>query len=196
MFLCLGVLLYVFAQQQGIAIPDRTDDLYSFLALNHFGIWAGIVFLLGITAAAYSSADSALTALTTSFCVDFMGGELTRKKRLLVHIMFSLIMFVVIIVFNIINDQSVVTAVFKVAGYTYGPLLGLFAFGMVCTRIVKDRWVPLICFLSPCVTYLISTYSEELLWGYRFGFELLIVNGLITILGLFLVSYTANKQPE
>jgi len=187
MFLCLGVLLYLFAQQNGIVIPDRSDDLYSFLALNHFGLLAGVMFLLGITAAAYSSADSALTALTTSFCVDFLGGEITRRKRLYVHLMFSVIMFVVIVVFNMINDQSVVTAVFKVAGYTYGPLLGLFTFGMVNSRSVKDRWVPLICFLSPFGTYLISTYSEDILWGYQFGFELLIVNGLLTFLGLTII---------
>lgn len=188
MFLCLGVLLYVFAEQHGITLPEKTDDLYSFLALNHFGLIAGVVFLLGITAAAYSSADSALTALTTSYCVDFIGGEVTQKKRLLVHLLFSVIMFVVIVVFNMVNNQSVVTAVFKVAGYTYGPLLGLFAFGLGTTRIVKDKWVPLICVLSPFVTYIINIYSEQLLLGYKFGFELLIVNGFITFLGLALVS--------
>ncbi|MDE5420406.1 sodium:solute symporter [Labilibaculum sp. DW002] len=188
MFLCLGVLLYVFAEQHGITLPQKTDDLYAFLALNHFGLVTGVVFLLGITAAAYSSADSALTALTTSFCVDFLKGEVTQKKRLGIHLMFSAIMFVVIVVFSMINDQSVVTAVFKVAGYTYGPLLGLFAFGLGSSRIVRDKWVPLICVLSPIITYMISTYSEQLLWGYRFGFELLIVNGLITFLGLVLIS--------
>ncbi|MBI9059133.1 MAG: sodium:solute symporter [Labilibaculum sp.] len=188
MFLCLGVLLYVFAEQHGITLPQKTDDLYAFLALNHFGLVTGVVFLLGITAAAYSSADSALTALTTSFCVDFLKGEVTQKKRLGIHLMFSAIMFVVIVVFSMINDQSVVTAVFKVAGYTYGPLLGLFAFGLGSSRIVRDKWVPLICVLSPIITYIISTYSEQLLWGYRFGFELLIVNGLITFLGLVLIS--------
>ena len=188
MFLCLGVLLYIFAEQHGIALPEKTDDLYAFLALNHFGLVTGVVFLLGITAAAYSSADSALTALTTSFCVDFLKGEVTQKKRLGIHLMFSAIMFVVIVVFSMINDQSVVTAVFKVAGYTYGPLLGLFAFGLGSSRIVKDKWVPLICVLSPIITYIISTYSEQILWGYKFGFELLIVNGLITFLGLVLIS--------
>lgn len=188
MFLCLGVLLYVFAEQHGIALPEKTDDLYSFLALNHFGIITGVVFLLGITAAAYSSADSALTALTTSYCIDFIGGEVTKTKRLIVHLMFSAIMFVVIVVFNMINNQSVVTSVFKVAGYTYGPLLGLFAFGLGSSRMVKDKWVPLICVSSPILTYIISAYSEQVLWGYRFGFELLIVNGLITFLGLALIS--------
>lgn len=194
LFLSLGVLLYTYAQQQGISLPEKTDDLYPFLALNHFGLLAGVVFLLGITAAAYSSADSALTALTTSFCVDFLGGEVTKSKRLRVHLMFSAIMFFVIVLFNMINDQSVVTSVFKVAGYTYGPLLGLFAFGMGNSRIVRDRWVPLICLLSPVLTYLINAYSQELLWGYRFGFELLILNGLLTFCGLFMVSKTASRS--
>lgn len=194
MFLCLGVLLYIFAEQHGIALPEKTDDLYAFLALNHFGLVTGVVFLLGITAAAYSSADSALTALTTSFCVDFLKGEVTQKKRLGIHLMFSAIMFVVIVVFSMINDQSVVTAVFKVAGYTYGPLLGLFAFGLGSSRIVKDKWVPLICVLSPIITYIISTYSEQILWGYKFGFELLIVNGLITFLGLVLISERKSME--
>lgn len=188
LFLSLGVLLYLFAEQNGIELPSRTDDAFAFLAINHFGLLTGIMFLLGITAAAYSSADSALTALTTSYCVDFLGGNISSRKRLYVHIMFSFIMFVVIVVFNMINDQSVVTAVFKVAGYTYGPLLGLFAFGMGSSRIVKDRWVPLVCIISPFVTYLISAYSQELLWGYQFGFELLILNGLLTFLGLVLIS--------
>ncbi|MPQ48803.1 sodium:solute symporter [Marinifilum sp. N1E240] len=194
LFLSLGVLLYVFAQQQGISLPTKSDDMYAFLALNHFGLLAGIVFLLGITAAAYSSADSALTALTTSFCVDFLGGDVTRRKRLLIHLMFSAIMFFVIVLFDILNNDSVVTAVFKVAGYTYGPLLGLFAFGMGSKRLVRDKWVPVVCVLSPVLTYLLNSYSVELLWGYRFGFELLIANGLITFAGLWIVSYSSNEK--
>ncbi|MGQ1911066.1 sodium:solute symporter [Marinifilum sp. RC60d5] len=192
LFLSLGVLLYVFAQQQGISLSGKSDEVYAFLALNHFGLLAGVVFLLGITAAAYSSADSALTALTTSFCVDFLGGDVTRKKRLLIHLIFSIIMFFVIVVFDIINNDSVVTAVFKVAGYTYGPLLGLFVFGMGNKRAVRDRWVPVVCLLSPILTYVLNMYSESLFWGYRFGFELLIANGLITFIGLWIISYRSK----
>lgn len=188
LFLSLGVLLYAFAQHKGIPVPQQTDDLYPMMALNHFGLIAGVLFLLGITAAAYSSADSALTALTTSFCVDFLGGDITRKRRFKVHIIFSIIIFIVVILFNLVNDQSVVTAVFKVAGYTYGPLLGLFAFGICTSRHVKDAWVPLICLLSPFGTYLVNIYSQELFLGYQFGFELLILNGLLTYLGIFVAS--------
>ncbi len=141
-FLCLGVMLYYFSGQQGIAIPERSDDLFPLLAIQHFGTLAGALFLLGILSAAYSSADSALTALTTSFCIDLLNvkpesanNKLTRLK---VHIGFTVLMFLVIILFRIINNDSVVTAVFRVAGYTYGPLLGLFAFGILMKRLVGN----------------------------------------------------------
>ena len=147
LFLALGILLYKFAFDQGIPVPESTDDLYPLLAFNHFGIAAGIVFLLGIVAAAFSSADSALTALTTSFCVDILDLpsrklESQKKTRLLVHIGFTIVMFFVIIIFNEINDSSVVNAVFKVAGFTYGPLLGLFTFGLLSKAKVRDKLVP------------------------------------------------------
>jgi Na+/proline symporter len=189
LFLALGVLLYKYAMDQGIAIPERTDDLYPLLALNHFGILAGVVFLLGITAAAFSSADSALTALTTSFCVDILDiqkKEKNQKKtRLLVHIGFTILMFLVIIVFNSLNDSSVVSAVFKVAGFTYGPLLGLFAYGLLCKNPVRDKWVPVVCILSPVISVILDFNSEAWLNGYQFGFEILLVNAAITMLGLF-----------
>lgn len=189
LFLALGVLLYKYAADQGIAIPERTDDLYPLLALNHFGILAGIVFLLGITAAAFSSADSALTALTTSFCVDILDiqkKEKNQKKtRMLVHIGFTILMFFVIIVFNALNDSSVVSMVFKVAGFTYGPLLGLFAYGLLFKNPVRDKWVPLVCILSPVISVILDFNSEEWLNGYEFGFEILLVNAAITMLGLF-----------
>ena len=190
LFLALGVLLYKFAIDQNIPIPERSDDLYPLLALNHFGILAGIVFLLGIIAAAFSSADSALTALTTSFCVDIL--DLPNRKsnqkrtRLLVHIGFTLLMLLVIIIFNSVNDSSVVSAVFKVAGFTYGPLLGLFAFGLLTRREVKDRFVPVICILAPIICVILDQNSEEWLNGYQFGFEILLVNAGLTFLGLWL----------
>ena len=191
MFLSLGVLLYQYAEVMGITIPERTDNLFPILAVNHFSSFGTIIFLLGITAAAYSSADSALTALTTSFCIDFLGFtkenyEERKKLRMSVHFGFSLILFLVILVFQAINDQSVITSIFIAAGYTYGPLLGLFAFGIFTRWDIKDSMVPLISILSPIVSYLINVNSEELLWGYKFGFEILILNGLIMFLGLFL----------
>lgn len=193
LFLSLGVLLYIFAEEKGIAIPELTDDLYPLLALNHLGLPVGIAFLLGITAAAYSSADSALTALTTSFSVDFLKinqYEEVKRKRIKkwVHLLFSVLLIVVILVFRAINDESIVVAVFTVAGYTYGPILGLFVFGIYSKREVRDKWVPVIGFAAPVISFVISSYSEELFNGYKFGFELLIMNGLITLLGLFLVS--------
>ena len=193
LFLSLGVMLYIFAREHGISIPENTDDLYPMLALKYFGLPVGIAFLLGITAAAYSSADSALTALTTSFTVDFLKihkypEEKKRRMKMMSHLMFSVLLIAVILVFDAINNQSIVVAVFTVAGYTYGPILGLFLFGMYSSRKVKDKWVPYIGISAPVLCYFISKYSEVLFGGYQFGFELLILNGAITMLGLLLIS--------
>lgn len=200
LFLSLGALLFMYAQAKSIDIPARTDDLFPTLAVNHFDAYAGIIFLLGIIAAAYSSADSALTALTTSFCVDFLGlgqdknitrdeaknklDDTTRKR---VHVMFSALLFVVILIFNAINNQSVITAVYRVAGYTYGPLLGLYAFGLYTKMQVKDKLVPWVCVISPVLCFIIDSNSEQWFNGFKFGFFILIVNGLLTFLGLLLV---------
>ncbi len=198
MFLCLGVLLFQYAQTEGIAIPAKTDDLYPMLALNHLGLAVGITFLLGITAATYASADSALTALTTSFCIDFMNvgqrpeAERSRIKHY-VHIGFSVLFWIVIVVFNRLNQAEVITAVFDLAGYTYGPLLGLYAFGMFNKRPVRDGWVPLICLLSPVLTYYVNEHSAEWFGGYKFGFERLLLNGLLTYAGLWAVSSRVNE---
>lgn len=192
LFLTMGVLLYQYAESASIAIPERSDHLFPFLATEHFSLFGGVLFLLGITAAAYSSADSALTALTTSFCVDFLGFkkenfDQRKKTRMLVHLGFSLILFVVILVFNGINDRSVITNVFIAAGYTYGPLLGLFSFGILTKYRLKDDYVPLVCVVAPVIAYLINRYSEILLGGYQFGFEILLLNGLLAFVGLLLI---------
>jgi len=192
LFLSLGVMLYIFAQLKGIPLTAKSDDFFPFLALNHFGTIAGVLFLLGIVSATYSSSDSALTALTTSFCIDFLNlnpkSPDSKSKRMKVHIGFSVLMFLVIVLFRFINDESVVTAVFKVAGYTYGPLLGLFAFGILTKKQVKDRFVPIVGLLSPLLTYIINANSVKWLGGYQFGFELLLLNGLIMFAGLLLLS--------
>ena len=192
LFLCLGVMLYIFVQHKGIQIPAKSDDLFAVLALNHFGLIAGILFLLGIISAAYSSADSALTALTTSFCIDFLNMDTknpeSKSTRMKVHIAFSVLMFLVIVFFRFINNNSVVTAVFKVAGYTYGPLLGLFAFGILTKMQIRDRYVPVLGLLSPILTYVVNVNSEAWLGGYKFGFELLLLNGFIMFVGLLLLS--------
>ncbi len=191
LFLMLGVLLYQFAEINSIILTDRSDNLFVTLAVDHFSVVAGVFFLLGITAAAYSSADSALTALTTSFCVDFLGFnpenfDKKRMIRILVHVSFSILLFIVILIFNAINDESVINSIFTAAGYTYGPLLGLFSMGIFTKIRVKDRFVPVICVVSPLLCYLINVNSEWLLGGYQFGFELLILNGALTFLGLFI----------
>jgi len=193
LFLCLGLLLYMYAETKGIAMPLRTDDLYPLLATQHFSAFVGIVFILGITAAAYSSADSTLTALTTSFCYDFL--EIEKKYplekqvplRKKVHIAFTFIMFLVILGFKWINDQSVINAVFIIAGYTYGPLLGLYAFGLFTKWNVKDKLVPYLAVGAPLLSFIIGQNSESWLWGYKFGFEMLILNGLFMFMGLYLI---------
>jgi solute:Na+ symporter, SSS family len=195
LFLFLGAILFLYAGQQGIPIPALTDDLFPTIAIQHLGVLSGIVFLIGLVAAAYSSADSALTALTTSFTVDFLAIEkkefMTEKQktniRKQVHIAISIVVLFVILLFRLINDQAIIEKLFTIAGYTYGPLLGLYAFGLFSKWEVKDRWVPLIAILSPIACYFLSISSERLLFGYKFGFELLIVNGLLTFMGLFVI---------
>ena len=187
LFLSLGVLLYHFVEVNQIDLTNTTDALFPHLAMNHFGIFGGIVFLLGVTAAAYSSADSALTALTTSFYIDFLDKDPSKsdsKNRMLVHFGFSVLIFLVILIFQAINDDSVINSVFRVAGYTYGPLLGLYAFGLFTKKAVKDQWIPIVCVAAPVLTYIINENSVAWLGGYKFGFELLLVNGLLTFVGL------------
>ncbi|MDI9858470.1 sodium:solute symporter [Flectobacillus roseus] len=197
MFIALGALLYIYADKIGFAIPTKTDQLYPMLALGgHFGTVAAITFLLGITAATYASSDSALTALTTAFCIDFMHIEKFEesqrtKIKHYVHIGFSALFFVVIMIFYAFSEQSIVSAVFNIAGYTYGPLLGLFSFGLFTKTPVKDKLVPYLCVASPILTYIIDSNSQAWLNGYQFGFEKLLVNGAITFIGLWLL-----RKPE
>ncbi|MBF8964183.1 sodium:solute symporter [Pontibacter sp. FD36] len=201
MFLSLGALLYLYASAKGIALPARGDDVFPFLALNHFPAVVGIAFILGIIAIAYASADSALTSLTTSFCVDFLNfkerSEHERVRlRYVVHIVFSVIMMLVILAVNEINSQSLISTLLQVAGYTYGPLLGLYTFGLYTSRQVRDRFVPAICLVAPLLTYIISANSVEWFNGYTFGFEVLILNGFLTFVGLWGVSFKDTPLPE
>jgi Na+/proline symporter len=194
-FLALGALLYLFAEQQQIQLPSRSDELFPAIALNYLGGISAVFFVIGIISAAYPSADGALTALTTSFCFDMLGLNKkenwsdARKKRVryIVHFSFALILLIVIVIFRIINDEAVILKLFTVAGYTYGPLLGLYAFGLFYKDKIRDHMVPLICLLSVFITYLLDHNSETLFSGYKFGFELIILNGLVTFLGLNLL---------
>jgi Na+/proline symporter len=207
LFLCLGALLYIYATQKGITIPAKSDDLYPMLALENFGngglgiagVLVACMFLIGITAATYASSDSALTALTTSFCIDFMNIEKKpeverRQIKNYVHIGFSVLFFIVVILFKYLNSKDVISALFTIASYTYGPLLGLFAFGLYSKRRIgkNDFFVPFLCVLSPIITYVLVQYIETNL-GYKFVNENLLLNGAITFLGLFLLSHKNLK---
>jgi Na+/proline symporter len=195
-FLSVGALLWLYASRYGIKV-EKTDYLYPTIALKYLGLLPAMVFMLGLTAATFATTDSALTALTTSFCVDFLGfnknKDVNSKKmvstRHFVHIAFSGFLFLTIIIFNSINDGAVVSAIFKVASYTYGPLLGLYSFGLFLSkRQVNDKLVPFICVISPAICYYLSTNSAKLMGGYVFDNELILVNGLITFAGLWLTS--------
>ncbi|SFC43488.1 Na+/proline symporter [Parapedobacter composti] len=197
-FLAVGALLYIYAGQNGIdvaALPTP-DYLYPEIALHHLAILPGIIFMMGLTAATFATTDSALTALTTSFCVDFLNfnkkadpnDRALVKTRNRVHFAFSLIMLLVILVFWVINDDSVVNAIFTAASYTYGPLLGLFAFGILTKRQVTDRLVPYICLLSPLLCYVLNTYFITPYTNYAIGFELIVYNGILTWLMLWATS--------
>ncbi len=211
-FLSVGALLYVFATKNGIEIPldqltgkPRTDFLFPEIALNHLTTIPAIVFMLGLTAATFATTDSALTALTTSFCVDFLGMNKKEnlekhdavKKRHMVHVGFSILMFLVILVINALNSSSVVSLIFTIASYTYGPLLGLYCFGLfVKNRGLHDKLVPIICLVSPLLCYLFASNSQQLLGGYVFSVELILVNGLITFIGLLLISKKTDQQTK
>ena len=194
LFLVLGALLYLYSESRGLPLPDASDELFPQLAFGELGLAVGIFFLLGITASSYASADSALAGLTTSFCIDFLnfkkkGEKQKSREKLLVHIGFSLVFLIVIVVFKAINERSVIDAVLTIAGYTYGPLLGLFIFGIFTKRLVRDRLVPVVCVLSPVLSYVIASNSAKLMpWYGAMGIEVLILNGLITVFGLFLTS--------
>lgn len=204
-FLSVGALLYLFAAQNNIDVAalQTPDHLYPEIALNHLNVIPGIIFMLGLTAATFATTDSALTALTTSFCVDFLHFDKKENQndpklvnqRHYVHVGFSLLMVLVIMVFKVINDDSVVNAIFKAAGYTYGPLVGLFGFGMLTRRAVYDKLVPYICLLSPVLCYIIDQHSVK--WfNYAMSFELIILNGLITFILLWATGKTSTTQTK
>jgi solute:Na+ symporter, SSS family len=195
-FLFLGATLFIFADFKGISLPARSDEIFPMIALNYLGPVAGLVFVIGLISAAYPSADGALTSLTTSFCIDFLGMQkkphLSEKRkekiRYTVHICFSIVLLFVIVLFRAINDRAVIDKLFTVAGYTYGPLLGLYAFGLLTKYQVRDRYVPAVALVSPVICYILSNNSVLIFGGYKFGFELLIVNGFLTFAGLLMLS--------
>jgi Na+/proline symporter len=193
LFLSLGALLLIFASQSGLALPEKSDDILPFFAAEgRLGIATMIFFTIGIVAAAFSSADSALTALTTSFCIDILGVERTNKKdaekaRKWVHFFISVVFIGFILLFKAANNDSIIDAIYTIASYTYGPLLGLFAFGLFTKMRPRDKFVPWVAIASPFVCYAIDRAVHQAT-GYQFGYEMLMFNGLLTFVGLTLLS--------
>ena len=198
LFLMLGVLLYIFTSRQGIANPAKSDELFPMIATGgYFPAIVGILFIIGLISAAYSAAGSALTALTTSFTVDILGSKgktenTVQKIRKRVHIGMAVVMGIVIFVFNLLNNTSVIDAVYILASYTYGPILGLFAFGIFTKKQVRDRYIPLVAILSPILCFILQKNSETWFNGYQFSYELLIFNALFTFIGLCLLIKKTN----
>lgn len=201
-FLSLGVLLYQYYAHAVIDLPMNaetgkviTDKVFPNLALNHLGIFAGLIFIIGLTAATFSSADSVLTTLTTSTYVDMLEydrnttltDQQKSKRRTYIHIGFAVILWLVIIVFDILNQRAIIDTILMLAGYTYGPLLGLFAIGLFTSFNLNDKFVPIICVVAPVITYVLANYVIEPMTSYKIGNELIIINAGITILGLLFV---------
>ncbi len=202
LFLVLGAFLVIYASAEGVSVA-MTDDLFPTIAFKHLGPAAGVVFLVGLISAAFPSADGALTSLTTSFSIDFLGlekktgmddGKKTRI-RYVVHMTFALIFFICILAFKQMNDRAIIDKLFTIAGYTYGPLLGLYTFGLFTHRSVNDRVTPWIAIISPIICYFLNMFSEELFNGYKFGFEMLLVNGFLTFTGLLIFSHRPVSKP-
>ena len=199
LFLMLGVLLYTFTAQNGITNPAKSDELFPMVATGgYFPVIVGVLFIVGLISSAYSAAGSALTALTTSFTVDILGTKgkseqevVTIRKR--VHIGMAIVMGIVIFIFNILNNTSVIDAVYILASYTYGPILGLFAFGMLTKKQVRDKYIPVVAILSPILCFILQKNSEVWFNGYAFSYELLIFNAFFTFIGLCLLTVNEKK---
>ena len=186
LFLSLGVLLVMLASRQGVALPASGDDLLPmFAATGQLGTAVVVLFTIGIVAASFSSADSALTSLTTSYCVDICGREGDESLRRRVHLSISVLFVLFILLFQMLNSTSVIDAIYILCSYTYGPLLGLFAFGLFTRRAVNDRLVPYVAIASPLLCFAID-HAAQTIMGYKFGYELLLLNGMLTFGGLYM----------
>jgi len=200
LFLLLGGLLYLFASTKNVAI--KGDDLFPTIALGYLPSFVSIIFIIGLISALFPSADGALTALTSSFCIDVLGlkrrsdldEQQKKKTRLTVHLIFAFIFFLCVMIFKWINNKSIIDVILKVAGFTYGPLLALFAFGIFTKRKLREGFpVLFVCILSPALCYYLSTHSTAWLNGFQIGIELLLINAVITFIGLWLISTPAEK---
>jgi Na+/proline symporter len=202
LFLFLGAILLIFIKTKGVNVAS-TDDIFPTVAISYLGPVAGVVFLIGLISAAFPSADGALTSLTTSVSIDFLGldkRDIPEKQktriRYIVHMTIALLFFISVMIFSVVNDEAVIDKLFTIAGYTYGPLLGLYSFGLFTKRVVKDKVTPFIAILSPVICYFLSTYSVQLFNGYKFGFELLLLNGFLTFAGLWAFSRKPGSAEE
>lgn len=202
LFLLLGTLLVIFCDSKGVALPEKSDELFS-TVVNHesMPVIVGVLFVVGLIAAAYSAAGSALTSLTTSFTVDVLGAHKTQDEKRLtrtrkgVHVAMSVVMGLIIIFFYYLSEEDAISAVYTLASYTYGPILGLFVFGLFGRRPVRDRMVPVVCVLAPCLSW-VTQWALKTWLGYTTSFELLLINSAFTIVGLLLLSGPAIKAPE
>lgn len=198
LFLILGALLYLYAENHSLAL--KGDDLFPTIALQHLPQWVAIVFVIALISALFPSADGALTALTSSFCIDLLGikqkgwsEDKQVKIRKITHISFAIVFMVAIGVFKMIDSKSIINIILDLAGYTYGPLLGLFAFGILTKRSIKDNAsIIVICILAPIVSYVLTNHVVTWIGGYQIGIELLLINGLITFTGLYILSTKAK----
>jgi Na+/proline symporter len=200
LFLFLGGLLYLFAAQNGVVDHNGNmiigDDLFPTLALKHMPPYLSIIFILALISALFPSADGAITALTSSFCIDILGiqrnktlDEAKQKKvRQRVHLGFAFIFLILVMVFKGINNKSIISLILQIASYTYGPLLGLFAFGILTKRSLNNKWVAIVCMLAPILCYVLEFNQKAILGKFQIGQELLIINGLFTFIGLWLIS--------
>ena len=199
LFLVLGVLLYLYMDHAGLAMPEKTDQVFSLVAVEGgLPVIVGVLFVIGLISSTYSAAGSALTALTTSFTVDILEGtkrygdeRLTRIRRG-VHVAMAFGMALVILAFGYLANDSVINLVYKVASYTYGPILGMFIFGMFTRLKVRDRWMPLVAVAAPVLSALLQWWAARA-WDYQIGFELLIYNALFTVLGMLLLVKRHDK---
>ena len=202
LFLVLGALLYRYIDFAGLAVPSRGDDVFPFVAVQGgLPLIAGVVFVIGLISSTYSSAGASLTSLTTSFTIDILGGRrrydeaaLARLRRW-VHVAMAAVMMAMAYTFYRFGNDSVINLVFKLAGYTYGPILGLFAFGLFTCRSLRGRWVAMVAILSPIASYLLQWVMANK-FDYFIGFELLGYNALFTIFGLWLISTKHNPNDE
>ncbi len=192
LFLSLGVLLVIYAQYAGMGIPENGDDLFPLIAMEGgLPVIVPVLFIIGLIAAAYSSADSALTSLTTSFTVDILDAQKRHPEKLTwirkaSHLLISFLLAVIIIIFEQVNNKSVIDRLFYIAGYTYGPLLGMYAFGLLTNYKIRDRFAPFIAVLSPVICLIFSMLIEKNT-VYEFGYELLLLNGILTFIGFFII---------